>query len=288
MKKTIVGLALALFAVALLVIGPKAMAVWLLMATYFGIREYYEIHRRKGIRPLPWLGIPVGCSFIILALLPIIYSNKKIFGPQNFALVVTFILLGMLVYQFSHAAKGRKQITSVDLAVTLLGSLYVGGLLSYILLVWDLGIKYFPNNHIKTDLCVLLPFWAAYGSDSAAFLIGSKFGRHKMFPRVSPNKSIEGGVGALVACTIGTVVVGRFLGYPILPLIGIGILAGVASQVGDHCESVFKREYEVKDSGSTFGSTHGGFLDKMDSIVFTLPVFYYFLYWYRPPCASGG
>ncbi len=287
MRKTIVGLALALFAVALLWIGPIAMAVWLLVATFFGLREYYEINRRKGIRPLPWLGIPVGCSFIILALLPI-YIKGKIFGPQNFALMVTFILLGMLVYQFSQAAKGMRQVTSVDVAVTLLGSLYVGGLLSYILLVWDLGVKYFPDNHIKTDLCVFLPFWAAYGSDSAAFLIGSKFGKHKMFPRVSPNKSIEGAIGALVACIVGTVVVGRFLGYPILPLIGIGLIAGVASQVGDHCESVFKREHEIKDSGTTFGSTHGGFLDKMDSIVFTLPVFYYFLYWYRPPYASGG
>jgi len=76
---------------------------------------------------------------------------------------------------------------------------------------------------------------------------------------------------------------------PVLLRCGIGSGSGdLASQVGDHCESVFKREHEVKDSGSTFGKTHGGFLDKMDSIVFTLPVYYYFLYLCRPPLASGG
>ena len=92
----------------------------------------------------------------------------------------------------------------------------------------------------------------------------------------------------MAACLIGIILVGRALGYPFPALIGIGLLAGAASQMGDYCESVFKREHTVKDSGSTFGSTHGGFLDKMDSIVFTLPVFYYFLYWYRPPFSPVG
>jgi phosphatidate cytidylyltransferase len=286
MKKTIVGIGLASFAVALMYIGPMAMSVWLLVATFFGLKEYYEMHRKKGVRALPWLGIPVGCSFIILALLQV-YKEGKIFGPQNFALVVTVLVLGALVYQFSFAAKGMRQISTSEVSVTLFGSVYVGGLLSYILLIWDLGVKYFPDDPVKTNLCVLLPFWAAYGSDSAAFLIGSKFGRHKMFPRVSPNKSVEGSIAAMIACVIGTVIIGRFLGYPIASLIGIGILAGAAAQIGDYCESVFKREHEVKDSGGAFGSTHGGFLDKMDSIVFALPVIFYFLYWFRPPASIG-
>ncbi|MFA6448044.1 MAG: phosphatidate cytidylyltransferase [bacterium] len=287
MKKTIIGIALASFAFALLLIGPKAMAVWLLIATFFGLREYYDIHKSKGVRALPWLGIPVGCSFIILALLPI-YMEGKIFGPQNFALMVTFIVLGTLVYQLYFAARGMHPVSSVDIAVTLFGSVYVGGLLSYILLIWDLGVKYFPDDPLKTNLCVFMPFWAAYGSDGAAFLIGSKFGRHKMFPRVSPNKSVEGSLGAIVFCVAGIVIAGLILGYSFFALVGLGILAGAAAQTGDYCESVFKREHEIKDSGSTFGSTHGGFLDKMDSIVFALPVVYYFLYWFRPPVSPGG
>lgn len=286
MKKTIIGLALSLFAVSLLLIGPKAMAVWLLLATFFGLREYYEIHRSNGVRPLPWLGIPVGCSFIVLALLSI-YWDGNIFGPQSFALVVSFIVLGALVYQFYFAAKGMKPVSTVEVAVTLLGSLYVGGLLSYILLIWALGVKYFPGDPVKINLCVIMPFWAAYGSDSAAFLVGSKFGKHKMFPRVSPNKSVEGSIGAIVFCVAGTILIGRALGYPLPVLIGLGVIGSAAAQIGDYCESVFKREHEVKDSGTTFGSTHGGFLDKMDSIVFALPVFYYFLYWYRPPFAPA-
>jgi phosphatidate cytidylyltransferase len=287
MKKTIIGLALASFAFALLLIGPKAMAIWLLLATFYGLREYYEIQRAKGIHALPWLGIPAGCFFIVLALLAI-YVKWEIFGPQNFALMVTFIVLGTLVYQFYFAAKGMKPISSADVAVTLFGSLYVGGLLSYILLIWHIGMQYFPGDPVKTNLCVFMPFWAAYGSDGAAFLVGSKFGKHKMFPRVSPNKSVEGSLGAMVFCVTGIVIVGRALGYSFPALLGIGILAGAAAQMGDYCESVFKREHEVKDSGSTFGSSHGGFLDKMDSIVFALPVVYYFLYWFRPPFATGG
>ncbi|HOO56547.1 MAG TPA: phosphatidate cytidylyltransferase [bacterium] len=287
MRKTIIGIALASFAIGLLLAGPIAMAIWLLTATFFGLREYYDIHKSNSIRPLPLLGVPLGCSFIILALLSI-YLDGKILGPQAYLLIIVSIVLGSLVYQFCYAARGKKSITTAEISVTLFGSVYVGGLLSFILLVWGLGIQYFPGDMVKINLCVFLPFWAAYGSDSAAFLVGSKFGKHKMFPRVSPNKTIEGSLGALTFCVVGTVVAGSFLGYSIPALIGIGLVAGIASQVGDHCESVFKREHEVKDSGSTFGKTHGGFLDKMDSIVFTLPVYYYFLYLCRPPLASGG
>lgn len=286
MKKTIIGLLLAIFAFLLLIIGPKAMTVWLLVATIFGLREYYEKHRAKGFQPLSWLGIPFGCSLIVLALLSI-YVDGREFWPTAFATIVILTLLALLVCQFYFAARGLPAITTVDVSVTLFGALYVGGLLSFILLIWGLGVRIFPDDPLKINMCVFMPFWAAYGSDSSAYLVGSKFGKHKMLPRVSPNKSIEGGLGALFFCLVGTVLVGRALGYPLLILIALGIVAGVAAQVGDHCESVFKREHDVKDSGSAFGDTHGGFLDKMDSIVFTLPVFYYFLAWYQPPYATA-
>lgn len=126
---------------------------------------------------------------------------------------------------------------------------------------------------------VLLLIASVFLNDTGAYFTGRAFGRHKLAPRISPNKSIEGFVGGLV---VGTAVMwyGHFLvetgGEHVLDgweALGIGIAVALATPLGDLFESLVKRAADVKDSGAILGE-HGGALDRIDALLFAIPVFY--------------
>ena len=109
-------------------------------------------------------------------------------------------------------------------------------------------------------------------SDTAAYFVGTRFGHHKLWPRVSPNKSSEGAVGSLVACVIFCAVYGEIygkVGWFSFALLGVAVNA--FAQVGDLFESALKRSVHVKDSGSILPG-HGGILDRADSFLFAMPM----------------
>jgi len=128
------------------------------------------------------------------------------------------------------------------------------------------------------------PHWLMYGlmlnwvGDSGAYFVGRNFGKHKMAPRVSPKKSWEGAVASvLTSVLVGGAYLLRFVeGITVLHAIGITVAANVAGQLGDLAESAMKRGAGVKDSGTILPG-HGGFLDRVDSTLFTLPVVYGYL-----------
>jgi phosphatidate cytidylyltransferase len=117
---------------------------------------------------------------------------------------------------------------------------------------------------------VLTTVWAG---DTLAYFAGRAFGRHPLHPAVSPKKTIEGAVGGLVGSAAGGVGVVVLLGLPmgLLPAIGVSLLAGLVAQMGDLAESVLKRSAGVKDSGAILPG-HGGMLDRIDGVLFALPV----------------
>lgn len=128
------------------------------------------------------------------------------------------------------------------------------------------------------------PHWLMYGlmlnwvGDTGAYVIGRKFGRHKLAPRVSPNKSWEGAIAAVATSVfLGAPYLLRFVeGITISHAIAVTVAANVAGQVGDLAESAMKRGAGVKDSGTILPG-HGGFLDRVDSTLFALPVIYAYL-----------
>ena len=128
---------------------------------------------------------------------------------------------------------------------------------------------------------VVMMFTAILMTDVGCYYVGSKFGKHKLAPVVSPNKTIEGSVGGFVAGVLGACVIGLYIDKLLhIPLkwyvpVCIGILSTVFGQIGDLCESLIKRDAGVKDSGSSLPG-HGGFLDRTDSFVLTIPIVYYF------------
>ena len=148
-----------------------------------------------------------------------------------------------------------------------LGLFYLPLLLGHLVLLHGL-----PEGRAWIFLTLLV----IMGCDSCAYFVGVRFGKRKLYPAVSPNKSIEGGLGGLA----GSVLAVLIAAFTFLPAIGvldgvlIGLLLGVAGQLGDLFESLLKRSCGVKDSGTLIPG-HGGLLDRLDSLLFAFPLVYY-------------
>jgi phosphatidate cytidylyltransferase len=172
-----------------------------------------------------------------------------------------------------------------DIATTVFGVIYVGWLLVHLELLRELprevGVAYETGSAF-----LLFAFLLAWSSDTGAYFTGMAFGRHKLFPRVSPAKSVEGAVGGMLA-TMAAALIGRTYlvldsaGQPLITVpqvVVFGVVVGVANQLGDLVESLLKRDAAVKDTSSMIPG-HGGVLDRFDSLLFAGPVTYYFLLW---------
>ena len=127
--------------------------------------------------------------------------------------------------------------------------------------------------HKRKRLLIISIFAAIWICDSAAYYIGTAFGKHKLFVRVSPKKSWEGAIAgfvfAILAMIASKIIVLDFLSWN--STIGIGIIIGVLGQIGDLIESLFKRDSGVKDSSNLIPG-HGGIFDRFDSLIFTAPL----------------
>jgi len=162
------------------------------------------------------------------------------------------------------------------MAVTVFGIMYVGWLGSHLILLRQLPetLAVEPGTGARLVFMVALLTWA---TDTAAYLFGVAFGRHKLIPRISPNKTVEGAIGGL----IGAAVVGWLLTKGIVPFVTplagiiLGIVVGVMAQLGDLVESLIKRDAGIKDTAELIPG-HGGVLDRFDSMLFTAPVVYYY------------
>ena len=112
-------------------------------------------------------------------------------------------------------------------------------------------------------------------TDTGCYYVGCNFGKHKLAPIISPNKTIEGSIGGTNCAIIGSMVIGWYIGLEWYLSATIGLICTVFAQIGDLCESLIKRDAGVKDSGDILPG-HGGFLDRCDSYILTIPVMYYF------------
>lgn len=174
--------------------------------------------------------------------------------------VVLLIVLGAMVWSLLQEDPLHEAGVRVG---WLIGTpVYVGGGMVALALVRDFA---------PTGAWVLMTMVLAWGSDTAAYFVGRKFGRTKLAPRISPKKTIEGSAAGLTASVVGAAIMSFFLpGIGVLDGIALGVLGGSAGQAGDLLVSVLKRSSGVKDSGGILPG-HGGILDRVDALVFAAP-----------------
>jgi phosphatidate cytidylyltransferase len=158
-----------------------------------------------------------------------------------------------------------------DLAISLLGLLYIPLLLSHAAL-----LRILPAGRDWIFLVLLV----VMASDTLAYFVGRKWGRHRLYEAVSPKKTIEGSLAGLFGAVLGAAVskLWFFTELSSVDVLLIGIGVGAFSQLGDLFESLLKRSFGVKDSGGLVPG-HGGLLDRLDSLLFAFPVTYYYAMW---------
>ena len=233
--------------------------------------EFYRMVAMSKAPPLTYFGLIWTALFILSRnseLLAILESYLKPVPVTPFLL--TAAVVPPLLWLLSRRQKGEAFATW---AWTIAGILYVGWLLSHLVALRGLDAG---RNWVFFALFVT---WA---SDTTAFFIGRRFGRHKLAPNISPGKTWEGTMGGILGAIIVSILF--FTATPFhLPLtywqaIPLSILVSIFGQVGDLVESLLKRNMGVKDSGKLMPG-HGGVLDRMDSIIFAGIVVYYYVIW---------
>lgn len=238
---------------------PAYFTALVLVAALIGQHEFYRMAMARGTRPLRLAGFVLGALVILEAYHPVTACELR----QYLAVFLLAIMIGRL---FSpRPVDGALE----DIAATVLGVLYVAFLFSF-----QVSVRMLDDG--KQWLVFL--FFIIWASDIGAYSIGVPFGKHRLYEKVSPKKSVEGFLGALAAAA-GMALICRVWFMPsicVAEAVGVALALAAVGTAGDLVESLIKRAAGVKDSGSIIPG-HGGILDRMDSMLFAAPVLYYYL-----------
>ncbi len=271
------GISLGAVVVGLLAYGSYTLLLGAIIASWLALREFFRLTKAdkpRAIFPLRRLG------YIFVTALLILTYFEPYLEHSYLELLLVLFLISTFVYQMGRYSKEKSNFL-YELAITLLGSLYIGGMLSFALKLKNLEVFSYPELSAGFAFLPLVPLVGAWGYDTAAFFSGSFFGRTKLMPSVSPKKSVEGAIGGVLGAGTAMLIFGSAAGVapdviPYSYLFALGVLLGVLSQVGDLCMSALKREMATKDSSRIIPG-HGGILDKIDGLLFCFPVAYFLL-----------
>jgi phosphatidate cytidylyltransferase len=279
-KNLAVRAATAVVAVPLLVIllemGGMYVSVGLLLAASVAAYEYFAVVAKED-RLTQAAGVAAATSLAALStwgpLMPV--SLQPSGARLASANLLVLMLVLMLVAAFFLLRAGDMTTAWPRLAMLVCGALYTGLPLSFIARVRDLP----PEGR----LWCYLPMVLTWGNDTFAYFCGRTMGRHKLAPSISPGKTWEGAVGAAVL-TVGAAFAWRHFAMPSLTpadCVALGLGISVMGPLGDLTESVWKRSYGIKDSGTIIPG-HGGLLDRIDALMFTAPFLYFYAAFMHP------
>ncbi len=240
---------------------------FILIVSTVGHWEFYRLQQNKNIHPQSITGILVGILILIG-----IQSGRWLFS----SLVLAFGL--MLILAVEMWRKDTK--ASTNCGVTILGIIYIPvflGCLLYLRTYADIIGRSLPSAGFKFTMTVLVSIWVA---DTFAYIFGTLLGRHKLFVKVSPNKSIEGAIFGFIGSVLIFVLANHtgILPIGLINSLVFGISLGIITQIGDLVESWFKRNGGVKDSSAIFPG-QGGMLDIFDGLIYSSPLILILTYW---------
>jgi len=254
------------FLSALVIVPVSLAAIWfgdpwfsmlIALAALLGAFEFYRMVGRAGGHPFLILGLVLTLAFVL---------NAHFLSPVALPLLLTMTIIAPLICVVLRQGPAR---AFQDWAWTVGGILYMGWLLSYFVLLRGLA---------QGREWTILAVFATFACDTAAYFVGRAWGRHKLAPAISPGKTWEGAVGGLLGAVVATVALDLILGLSqgYLRACILGLIIGVFAQLGDLAESLLKRSTGVKDASRLIPG-HGGMLDRLDSIVFTGVIVYYYV-----------
>ena len=266
-------MALPLLILLILKGSPFLFACFVLLLTFLGLSEFYGM-------ALPGRKLEGMLASLLGALLPLamigmdplrLPGSLTLTGmdPHRFPAFLTLLVLLFALHFLFRFQDIR--LAAGETALVCFGFLYVPLLLGHLIL---LRLATHGVQWIFLLLVIVMT------GDSAAYYVGSSFGKRKLYPAVSPKKSVEGALGGVAGSLVGALAF-RYLWFPGLAMVDclvVTLLAAPLGQLGDLFESLLKRSCGVKDSGVIIPG-HGGILDRLDSILFAVPVIYYYLHY---------
>ena len=260
LAKRILSSAFLIGLCAAAVLLRPVFAMTVLAITVLGLYEFFTMLEKKGISIFKYFGIGMG------AIIPasILFHFELTKGWELLFIVVAFLFL--IIMQFKRR---ENHGAVVGISTTIFGILYIAWFFSFLI-----KIRFLPGG---AGLVAAVLVVTKLG-DIGAYLVGSAFGRTPLIPRISPKKSVEGAMGGLIF-SVG----GALMSKPFMPdtfsyfhLALVGVCMGILAQLGDLSESLMKRDCGIKDSAALIPG-FGGILDVIDSLLFTVPVFYFYM-----------
>lgn len=249
-------IAAALF-IPIVFYGGISFTVLVYFLAYVGLYEL--IHMKK----LPIFFIPTILTVVLLSLILVPSSSAFLFDTMGLSKVeLTFVIVMLLL---TYTVLSKNTFTFDDAAFLLFATLYIG-----------MGFYYLHETRIDGLRYLFYTLFVIWATDSGAYFIGRAFGKRKLWPDISPNKTVEGAIGGIFCAVIVGLVYNGFqqVNEHVIYLIAVTVLVSIFGQIGDLVESAFKRHYGVKDSGYILPG-HGGILDRLDSLLFVLPLLHF-------------
>jgi len=262
-QRILVSVAAIPLIIAASYVGSFYFLLLILAIALISFYEFNSIVKNKGMSANIFFGF-AGITFLV------INQRHHFFDFYSFFLLFIILLTGVELFR-------NKGSAIYNISATLLGTLYLGLLASALISIREfypqVGELYLHGGYLI--ISILAAIWIC---DSAAFYGGMRFGKHKLFLRVSPNKSWEGAIFGFIFAVI-TVILAKTLFLDFISFetaFAIGFIVGTIGQIGDLVESLFKRDAGMKDSSKLIPG-HGGIFDRFDSLLYTAPVILLYL-----------
>ncbi|MCU0651095.1 MAG: phosphatidate cytidylyltransferase [Candidatus Omnitrophica bacterium] len=260
LTKRVISSAVLIAVCAAALYSDLIFAATALGITALGLYEFYAMLEKKGINIFKYFGIGMG----VMIPASILFQFELTKGWELLFIVLAFLFL--IIMQFKRR---ENHGAIVGISTTIFGILYIAWFFSFVI-----KIRLLPGG---TGMLIALLVMTKAG-DVGAYLVGAKFGKTPLIPRISPKKSVEGSLGGLAASIAGGLL-SRFLmpgSFSMFHMALLGLCVGLLAQLGDLSESLMKRDCGIKDSADVIPG-FGGILDLIDSVLFTAPVFYFYI-----------
>lgn len=263
-NRLITGFIIGTLVFSCIILGGKWLLALLIIFICIASKEYADILKNKGFLPFFKIILIISVSMVLVSAC----------GYDN--LIPLVLLLGTIGSFLAVLFRGRQPYIA-NVATTILGFL-IAWMPCHVLLVRQMGpeVSLFGISFKQGLYFLVFIFFVILFTDIAAYYFGVKFGKHKLCPVISPKKTIEGAMAGGICAIIAGLIIGKLIGISLYHSFVLSVIVTVMAQLGDLSESLIKRDAGVKDSGHSLPG-HGGFLDRADSYLFSVPVAYFYI-----------